>query len=294
MSAPTKPSDSVTQTLSRMVELSVDTYYNPYKTFDWPEALSEDQWWMSPDLTSTHDTELSESLSPQQKMALSKWESVNFYGLIVYGIRELMLEVAKRIYAPGFEFASEYFHHFLGEENGHMWFFAKFCLKYGSKLYPDKRVKTSASAEPDIEAFVVFSRILIFEELGDYFNIRMGKDESLAPIIRDLNNVHHQDESRHIAFGRQVVKQLYEQISDRYAPEKLAEHRDGLKAYMNLCIQNLYNPSVYKDAGLAEPYKFRRQVLQDPARKSYHRQVLKRTTEFFLKNNILQGEDFIS
>jgi hypothetical protein len=106
--------------------------------------------------------------------------------------------------------------------------------------------------------------------------------------------VHHQDESRHIAFGRQIVKQLYDQISDRYEPEKLAEHQAALKAYMNLCIQNLYNPSVYKDVGIAEPYKFRREILLDPARRPYHRQVMKRTTDFFLKNNILQGEDFIS
>lgn len=295
MTTPQMPHDSLTQTINRMVDLSIENYYNPYKTFNWPDTIGDDQWWMPPHLLTVYGTRFMDQLGEPQLMALSKWESINFYGLIVYGIRELIQEVTKRIYKPKFEFASDYFHHFIGEENGHMWFFAKYCLKYGLKIYPDRRAKGEADQqEPDVEAFMVFSRILIFEELGDYFNVQIGKDESLHPMIRQLNNVHHQDESRHIAFGRQIVKQLYARLTIKNDPQKMVEHQNFLKRYMNLCAQNLYNPAAYKDAAIAEPYKLRKELLQDPLRRIHHNRFLKRTVDFFVRNDILPQEDFIT
>src|SRR5258707_12819903 len=90
---------------------------------------------MSPELTTTHGAELAETLTREQLFALSKQESINFYSLNVHGIRELLIEVVGRIHTPGFETPSEFFHHFIGEENEHMWFFAEFCLRYGGKLF---------------------------------------------------------------------------------------------------------------------------------------------------------------
>ena len=41
---------------------------------------------------------------------------------------ELLIEVMRRLHTPGYEIPTPYFHHFIGEENEHMWFFAEFCL----------------------------------------------------------------------------------------------------------------------------------------------------------------------
>jgi hypothetical protein len=228
-------------------------------------------------------------------MALSKWESINFYSLNIHGIRELLLEVTKRIHSPGFELTSPYFHHFLGEENEHMWFFANFCLKYGLKIYPDKRLKLDEGpVAPDIETFLVFARILIFEDIVDYFNVRMGRDETLHPLIRQLNYVHHQDESRHVTFGRQMVKQLYVGLKERYDSSRLEDLGNYLKRYMLTSLESFYNPAAYRDAGIPEPYKFRNEALRHPARKGYHKQYLKRTVAFLVKNNVIPEGDFIS
>ena len=40
--------------------------------------------------------------------------------------------------------------------------------------------------DPEAESFLVFARILLFEELVDHFNMRMAKDESLPEIVRAL------------------------------------------------------------------------------------------------------------
>lgn len=291
MSQASTHANSIEQTLDRIIGMSIDTYYNPYKTFQWPDELPEKQWWMSPGLMTVAGTPYAEELGEETLMALSKWESIHFYSLNVHGIRELVIEVVKRIHTPGFDRESEFFHHFVGEENEHMWFFATFCLKYGGKIYVDKKAKWAIEAvEPDIESLLVFSRILIFEEIVDYFNLRMGRDETLHPIIRQVNAIHHQDESRHITFGREIVKQLFEQLTPKYPQEKLQEIDQYLSRYLLASVQSLYSPAVYKDAGVADPYKLRTTLLEHPGRKEHNAKILKRTVDFFVNNGIISEQ----
>jgi hypothetical protein len=169
-----------------------------------------------------------------------------------------------------------------------MWFFATFCLKYGGKIYADKKIKLALDAmDPDVESLLVFTRILIFEEIVDYFNLRMGKDERLHPIIRQVNSIHHQDESRHIAFGREIVKQLHERVRSRHPEEKLKEIESYIKRYILASVQSLYSPAVYSDAGVPEPYKVRTALLESPVRKEYNQKALKRTVDYFVNNGII-------
>jgi hypothetical protein len=285
------PSRNISALLERITEMSVETYYNPYKMFEWPETLLDEQWWMTPELLTIANTRFAEELPEKQRMALSKWESIHFYSLNVHGIRELLLEVVKRVQMPGYEEESEFFHHFIGEENEHMWFFATFCSKYGRKIYPNKKLAFSIDdVSPDIESFLVFSRILIFEEIVDYFNLRMGRDEALHPIIRQVNSIHHQDESRHIAFGREVVKKLFDHITATQPLDQVAKAQDYIERYLVASIHSLYSPSVYKDAGIANPYELRNQLLQEPGRKEADEKALKRTLDFFQGHAILTHE----
>ena len=46
----TTPSRNISALLERITEMSVETYYNPYKMFEWPETLPDEQWWMTPEL----------------------------------------------------------------------------------------------------------------------------------------------------------------------------------------------------------------------------------------------------
>jgi hypothetical protein len=282
---------NISSVLTRINEMSVETYYNPYKMFQWPDTLPEEQWWMSPDLMTLSGTRFTSELPERQRMLLSKWESIHFYSLNVHGIRELLLEVVKRVHAPGFEEESEFFHHFVGEENEHMWFFATFCLKYGRKIYPNKKISFAIEdAHPDIESFLVFSRVLIFEEIVDYFNLRMGKDESLHPIIQQVNSIHHMDESRHIAFGREVVKKLFQHVLETQPADAVRQARDYVARYLAASVQSLYSPSVYRDAGVADPYGLRTALLADPARLEADRRTIKRTADYMTANGILDGE----
>ncbi|WP_405508538.1 diiron oxygenase [Streptomyces cyaneofuscatus] len=275
--------------LDRLATKSIDDYYNPYRLFEWPEQLPEDMWWMSPELTTTYGTEWAEKLTPEQLHALSKHESINFYSLNVHGIRELLVEVVNRIHTAGFETPSEFFHHFIGEENEHMWFFAEFCLRYGKKIYrqPAGGAETAAPSDK-VQSLLVFARILIFEELVDHFNSAMAEDERLHETIRGINRIHHQDESRHIAFGRELVNLLHQDLKRTATEQELDEVSTYLRRYMRHSFESLYHPQVYRDAGIERPHELRRALLESPARAEAEQRTFRKTAKFLEKTGLIR------
>lgn len=274
--------------LDRLTTKSIDDYYNPYRLFEWPESLPDDMWWMSPELTTVHGTAVAERLTEQQRYALSKFESINFYSLNVHGIRELLIEVTRRIHTKGFETPSEFFHHFIGEENEHMWFFAEFCLRYGRKIYRQPAGANVEIPKSDVESLLVFARILIFEELVDHFNSRMALDDRLHDTIRAINRIHHQDESRHIAFGRELVTALFTDVRRTASEEELAGISDYLRRYLTYSFESLFNPHVYRDAGLADPLSVREELLAAPTRAEFEQSVFRKTSKFLEKTGIIR------
>ncbi|MFI7239745.1 diiron oxygenase [Streptomyces cyaneofuscatus] len=275
--------------LDRLATKSIDDYYNPYRLFEWPEQLPENMWWMSPELTTTYGTEWAEKLTPEQLHTLSKHESINFYSLNVHGIRELLVEVVNRIHTAGFETPSEFFHHFIGEENEHMWFFAEFCLRYGKKIYrqPAGGAETAAPSDK-VQSLLVFARILIFEELVDHFNSAMAEDERLHETIRGINRIHHQDESRHIAFGRELVNLLYQDLKRTATEQELDEVSTYLRRYMRHSFESLYHPQVYRDAGLERPHEIRRALMESPARAEAELRTFRKTAKYLEKTGLIR------
>ncbi|KUN89250.1 diiron oxygenase [Streptomyces griseoruber] len=291
MSVSTIWDSEMTSAVERLARASVDDYYNPYQKFEWPDAIPQDAMWMSPHLLTVHGTTEADGLTSEQLRELSRWESIHFYSLNVHGIRELLLEVVQRIHTPGFEVPTPFFHHFLGEENEHMWFFAEFCLRYGKKLYEDRSLQfPQEDTSPLVANFLVFSRILIFEQIVDYFNSTMAADESLPETIRAINRIHHQDESRHIAFGGQLVRTLYQAVLEKSTAEEIASAREYVSRYIDASVAQLYSVDVYKDAGLPDPYGLRRRLLADPARQPAHDRITARTRSFYRRIGVLDTE----
>jgi P-aminobenzoate N-oxygenase AurF len=286
--------DAIAETLDSLVADATDHYYSPYTRFNWVDELTDEQWWMTPELLTVAGTRWADELDKTQLMRLSKWESINFFSLNIHGIRELLIEVTRRIHTSGFEVPSEFFHRFLGEENGHMWFFAQFCQRYGRKIYPDKQLRGYESADDDTKttSFLVFARILIFEELVDHFNIRMGRDHGLHPLIREVNQVHHDDEWRHIVMGRKMVEHLYQPLRERGDEDLRARLDQYLQRYIVACAQSLYNPTAYRDAGLPNPYPLRKELLADSTRNRYHNKFFGRITTFLTNQGIISGSPF--
>ena len=271
------------EVLGRLGRMAVEDYYNPYRTFDWPDSLPVDRLWMPRELLSIHNTPVAAELSEQQIIQLSIWESLNFYSLNVHGIRELLTEVVARVHMPGFEIPSEFLHHFIGEENEHMWFFAEFCRRYGRKLYFFPQIKTASPGNREVEHFLVFARILVFEEIVDHYNHTMAEDASLHDTIRQINRIHHRDESRHIAFGHELVSLLYSPLKSRLDQEELNKISAYLRDYVDYCLRWFYSLDAYYDAGIADPAAFRARLIAEPGRRAAEQIVARKPLAFLRK-----------
>jgi len=271
--------------LDRMVDnlcaASRHAYRNPYAGLSWPDRLPEDAWCFSPELLSLHGTPAYEALPEDGQRRLAFFEAVSFFSLNVHGERALLEGVARRLYRPD-QSHTAYLHHFLDEENKHMVYFGTFCMKYAGKVYPDWKIALPRDFAPGEEDVLFFAKVLVFEEIVDAYNRRMATDERLHPLVREINRLHHRDESRHLAFGRRLVKELWDRHAPSWSEAVTTGVREYLQTYVRSTWREYWNPSAYRDAGLPEAYELAQQAWDAPAARD-RRQTLSRPCLDFLR-----------
>lgn len=218
---------------------------------------------------------------------------MNFFSLNVHGIRELLSEVVLRIHTKTYADASEFLHHFIGEENEHMWFFGTFCLKYGGKVYPPvpqvgmNRIEGVGDAASEL---VIFARILIFEELVDHFNALMATDQALPDIAREINRVHHQDESRHVAFEAGTCSASSWSRSRRPARRTFRSSPRTWTPTSSTASAVCTTPRSTATPGCPSRWSCGAGLLAHPARHAAHDRILNRTRKFLARNGLqVQG-----
>ncbi|BDI20483.1 hypothetical protein ANSO36C_62850 (plasmid) [Nostoc cf. commune SO-36] len=281
------------KTLLTLINLTNSDTYDPFKEIVWPDSIESGKLWMSPSLMSIHATRFEQELSEEQLIEISKWEFINFCSLNVTGIRELLAGTANRLHTPGFEVLSEYLHHLIAEENEHMWYFSKFCLQYAGKIYPDRGLAMVSLPEADIANFMFFVRTLIFEEIVDFYNRKMGQDKMLPKFIQEINWLHHLDEGRHIKYGRQYVNLICQELLNKYPKERILEIESAVKGFMELSVQKLYRREIFVDAGIDEPGKMRKELLSHPVRQQFNIKLIASTAKFLTQIGLFSDSDVL-
>ena len=245
---------------------------------------------MSPELISLHGTRHFQDLDEEQQQRLSFFELINFFSINIHGERMLIEGLAKRLYRKSTETVSPYLHHFLDEENKHMFYFGRFCNQYAGKVYAEKKFSLQREYADGEEEFLFFARVMLFEELVDVYNRRMAKDQQLVPIAREINWLHHFEEARHLVFGRRIVEELFESHASDW-PEQVRERvRDELVHYFDATWKDFFNPEVYKDAGLQNPYDLRRDLLADASVEARREALSQRCARTLYKVGLLTQE----
>jgi len=276
--------------VARLSASSRRTYQNPYEAILWPESVERPRWFTSPELISMYGTPRWDLLDDAQRKELSFWEAVNFFSLNIHGEKALMEGLAQRLYQPGLEEAAEYLHHFLDEENKHSVWFGTFCMRYAAKVYPDRKVGFPGEFAEGEEDFLFFARVAIFEEIVDRYNVAMGRDDRLVPVARLINAHHHAEETRHLIFGRRVVEHLWRRHSPSWSDDVIANIRRYLADYLVSTWREYYNPDVYRDAGVDDPWVAARQTWDHPASHEHRRHLSRQCLAPFLAAGILVEE----
>ncbi|HWO19642.1 MAG TPA: diiron oxygenase [Kofleriaceae bacterium] len=257
-------------------------YQNPYTAIAWPDALAGAAYvYFSPELSSLDGLPAYTALPEEQRRRAGLFEIGGYFSLTLHGEQRLMAGVLRLLYRSSVRAYSDYLHHLIDEENKHMVYFAEFSRRFVGKLYPDKHLPRAPREgyAPGEEELQIFASIWIFEQLGDYFSLGLMRDTRVDPIVRQVCRLHHHEESRHLVFGREVVKDLVA----RFGPGFSEATRDGLRRYLDQFIAaswaEYYNPDVYRDAGLPEPYALRKAALRSDASRARFAQAVGPVTE---------------
>jgi hypothetical protein len=279
---------SLSGTAARLSHLSQRSYRNPYTALAWPEAVDpERDWFGSPELLSLYGTRLWDSLDERARRRLAFFEAANFYSLNIHGEKSLMQGLAGRLYRKDLMDVADYLHHFLDEENKHSIFFGGFCCRY-ARVYRTRQVAWTESRPRDVEDFLFFAKTMIFEEIVDHYNWLQARDERLHPVARYINRNHHVEEARHLIFGRQLVTELWR--TQQWDAQTVDDVRGYLAAFITSSWREYYNPDVYADAGLTDPWEAAETAWQSPAQREHRRTVTAKCLGFLASEKILPEE----
>ena len=254
----------------------------------WPDARDPDAWYTSPELLSTWQTGLEEGLSEARLRELAFFEAVNFYSLNIHGEKFLLEGLSARLHRKSHARTTRYLHHFLDEENKHLYYFGTFCERYAGRIYPHGFVSFPREYARGEEDLLFFAKVLCFEEVVDHYNRRMGADPRLAVVARQINRLHHLDETRHLAFGRMIVKDLFDRHAPEWSAETLAGVQQALLAFVEAMWRQYYNPEVYRDAGLSDPYDAAEVAWAAPSSRAHRSNATRRCFGFLSDIGALQ------
>lgn len=291
--APSEPrqAETASELAERLSRASVKKFWNVYRDIAWPESVDpEAEWHMSPELVSLYGTKVWDELEPAQQRRLSFWETVNFFSITLQGERPLVQGLCNQMYSRQDRACTEYIHHFLDEENKHMVMFGEYCNRYAGKVYSWKKLalpKEYAKGEEDVTFFI---KALIVEELGDVYNVEVMRDERVSAIAREIHRIHHADEARHIIFGRKRLAEMWQEHAPKWKPETLSGVRTWLAQYLRSSWNDFYNPSVYRDAGLRDPYEIRQAALASESGRRHRVRISRKLVDYFLETGILDAE----
>jgi hypothetical protein len=272
----------------RLIRDSREQLWNVYSEFQWPARLSGELHCMSPELLSIYGTEVWDSLDEPQRRRLSLYELANFFSLTLQGERPLVAGLSDRLYSSRLSAEqTEYAHHFLDEENKHMIMFGMFLNRYVGKIYPEKKLTLEHKYVRGEEELAFFCKAMVVEELGDYYNVKMMRDPSIEPIVRQINSVHHRDESRHLGFGRRHLTELAQRWLPSWSEQTRKSFGAWLAQYIKSSWDDFYNPAMYNDAGLGNGYQWRRMALAHPRTAAHRARASKKLVNMLRRLGLL-------
>lgn len=279
----------VADTADRLSRISERTYQNPYTSVDWPDTVEpERDWFSTPEYVSLSGTPYWDRLDEAGRKRLAFVEAAGFYSLNIHGERQLIQGLAARLYRPDLTEVAGYLHHFLDEENKHSVFFGGFCTRYAT-VYPSRQLGFGTSTRSqDVDDLLFFAKTWLFEEIVDRYNRVQARDPRLHPLARFINDNHHREEARHLAFGRQLIRALW--AAGDWAEADRAEIDAELAQFVTATWREYYNPDVYADAGLDAPWQVAEDTWAAPAQRAHRRSVSATAVGFLTELGLLTQE----
>lgn len=233
----------------RLLDSSAALSFDPMTEIDWDAPLDPTQLGLNPEWSTLFGTEMWERMTPAQRVTLTRHEVASIMSTGIWFEMILQQMVLRDQYCsdyarPDFQFSLTE----IADECRHSIMFARACSKMGiSAYFPTsasrqlgRGFKTLASAE------IAYGGILVAEEVLDVMQRDWMRGEDVLPIVRGTSRIHVVEESRHMKFARQEMRERLEGAG------RLRRQNSALVVAIaaNVIVSNMVNKGVYAAAGL--------------------------------------------
>ena len=269
----------------RLLDSAATLSYDPQKDLDWESPLPDDCYGLNPEWSTLYGTPLWEEMSTEQRIRLTRHEvcSIMSVGIWFEMILQQMVlrdQYVKNPANPEFQFALTE----IADECRHSIMFARACEKMGVRSYFPTRgsielgraFKTVATAEN------AYGGILVAEEVLDVMQRDWMRGEEVLPIVRGTSKIHVVEESRHMKFARQEIRERTQGISTaRRRASSLV-----ISVVAAVIVRNMVSSKVYAAAGLPAE-RATREARNNEHHKSMLRSSCRHLMEFLSEAGLL-------
>lgn len=237
------------ETTERLLESSAMLSYDPATEVDWDTPLDTDDHGASPEWSTLYGTAYWDELSAEQQRELTRQEAASVASTGIWFEMILQQMVLRDFYAkdptdPDFQWALTE----IADECRHSIMFARGAAKLRAPAYRPKRhvielgraFKTVGGGES------AYASILVAEEVLDVMQRDWMRDERIAPFVRTINNIHVVEESRHMKFAREEVRERMEGTG--WLRRQIGAVVTAIASYF--IVTSMVNDNVYERAGL--------------------------------------------
>ena len=259
----------------RLLRSSAKQSHDPATEIDWDAPLDPGLFGLNPPWCSLYATPLWEEMTPEQRVSLTRHEvgSIMSTGIWFEMILQQMILRDQYTADPStaeFQFALTE----IADECRHSIMFARACQRMDVPHYlPSKAarelgrgLKTVATGE------TAYAAILVAEEILDVMQRDWMRGDDVVHLVRETSRIHVVEESRHMKFARQEIREHLAGVSERR--RKMSALVIAIAAHV--IVSSMVNPGVYAAAGL-DPQRARRE-----AAASEHRRTMMRTSSAHL------------
>jgi hypothetical protein len=256
-------------TAARLLRSAAKKSYDPDVDIDWDAPLVDGALWMPEHRVSLYGTELWERMTPEQRIELGKHEACSVASVGLWFETLLMQRLLKDFYAddPTTERAQWALTE-VADECRHSQMFARLVRRAGVRPY---------GAVPFVHQLgklfsvvnwgpAAYASILVAEEVLDRLQREQANDDSIQPLMRQVNRIHIMEEARHVAFARDEVTRGIAELSRT----ELAYQRFTCALTSFFVVRSLINPKVYAAVGI-DPKEGHRAALANP----HHREMIR-------------------
>ncbi|WP_347955002.1 AurF N-oxygenase family protein [Gordonia aichiensis] len=216
---------------------------------DWSLPMEPDKYGCSPEWSSLYGTDYWAELSEEQRIGLTRHEFASIMNIGIWFemiLQEMVLrdQYVGDYHSPEFQFALVE----IADECRHSLMFAKASEKMVGKSYrPHPKISRLGKLFPIVtNQETAYAGILVAEEVLDVFQRGCMRDDRVLPFIRTVNEIHVLEESRHMKYAREQVRDAVADIG--WLRRQTSALGVSMGAY--LIVSSLIQPQAYADAGL--------------------------------------------